>query len=51
MCAFQWAFLTSGVTVETFDEAGAGLVGGTVAAGIDLGGVVFAAEGTCFAVR
>ena len=43
--------LTSGITVESFDEASACRVWGTVAAGTDLGGMVFGAGGTCLAVR
>ena len=44
------SILTSGVTIESFDEASACRVWGTVAAGTDLGGMIFGARGTFLAV-
>lgn len=43
--------LAESIAVESLDQAGAGWVGRAVAADTESGGAVFAAEGTCLAVR
>ena len=45
------AFLAASIAVECLDVAGNGWIGGTVAAGTDLGGIALVTEGTAFVIR